>query len=91
MLRVESVDADAAEAFAAAAVEAGAGIDAGVTVYDPVPAVPERVAGRSRRHLLVQADQRGALQSFLGRWRARLAQRADRRVRFAIDVDPYEL
>jgi primosomal protein N' (replication factor Y) (superfamily II helicase) len=91
VLRVESVDEAAADAFAGSAARAASGIDVGVVVYDPVRAIPERVAGRSRRQLLVQAEQRGALQAFLAAWRARLLAAADRRVRFAIDVDPYEL
>lgn len=91
VLRVESIDEAAADAFAAAAARAAADIERGVVVYDPVRAIPERVAGRSRRQLLVQAELRGALQAFLTTWRTRLLAAADRRVRFAIDVDPYEL
>jgi primosomal protein N' (replication factor Y) len=59
----------------------------GVTLYDPVPALMPRVAGRWRGQLLVQGDTRGALHAFLDAW---LPLIASNRVRTSIDVDPLD-
>jgi primosomal protein N' (replication factor Y) (superfamily II helicase) len=64
--------------------------DAAVQVFDPVPALLARLAGLERGQLLVQSDSRTHLQRFLADWHARLAALAERRVRWAIDVDPLE-
>ena len=90
ILRVESLDAAAAEQFTAAAAAVPAD-DPAVTVFDPVPAVMARLAGRTRWQLLVQSGSRAALQGFLSRWRERLGSADARKVRWAIDVDPCEL
>jgi primosomal protein N' (replication factor Y) len=60
-------------------------------VFDPVPAVLERKAGFERAQLLVRSDSRAALHSFLPAWREALGERDDRRVRWALDVDPQEV
>ncbi|MBC8024258.1 MAG: primosomal protein N', partial [Burkholderiales bacterium] len=62
-----------------------------VEVFDPVPAVLERKAGFERAQLLVRSDSRAALRSFLPHWRQALAERVERRVRWALDVDPQEV
>ena len=46
---------------------------------------------RSRVLLLVRARTRAILQPFLREWRTLLEARGDRRVRWAIDVDPQEV
>lgn len=61
-----------------------------VTVYDPVPAAMQRLAGRERGQLLVQSASRKKLQAFLKEWYAKLAETADNKVRWALDVDPLE-
>jgi primosomal protein N' (replication factor Y) len=61
-----------------------------VEVFDPVPAPLERKAGYDRAQLLVRAASRAALQPFLRRWKAALDERAERRVRWSLDVDPQE-
>jgi primosomal protein N' (replication factor Y) (superfamily II helicase) len=60
---------------------------AGVTLYDPVPALMPRLAGKWRGQLLVQSESRRALHAFLDAW---LPQIASSRVRTSIDVDPLD-
>ncbi len=60
-----------------------------VEVFSPVSALLARRAGFERAQIAVQSDKRGALQRFLTVWRAALAELpGQRRVRWAIDVDP---
>jgi len=56
-----------------------------------VPASMPRLAGLERAQLMVQSQSRSALQSFLHAWYAFLVGRAERRVRWALDIDPQEL
>jgi primosomal protein N' (replication factor Y) len=63
-----------------------------VTCSGPVPSLMERKAGRYRAQLLMQANNRGALHAFL----TKLLQQIQtipliKRVRWSLDVDPYEL
>jgi primosomal protein N' (replication factor Y) len=63
-----------------------------VTVLGPMPAPMPRRAGRFRGQLLLSADERGALQTFLAAWLVRVRDSAQaRRVRWSIDVDPIDL
>ena len=55
-----------------------------------MPAPLERKAGFERAQLLVRAASRSALQPFLRRWKAALDEKADRHVRWSLDVDPQE-
>ena len=59
-------------------------------VFDPVPAPLERKAGFERAQLLVRAPTRAALQPFLAAWKSALDAKAERRVRWSLDVDPQE-
>ncbi len=60
-----------------------------VEVFAPVIALLARRAGFERAQIAVQSDRRGALQRFLAEWQAALAEApGQRRVRWAIDVDP---
>ena len=62
-----------------------------MTIYEPVPQSMERLSGRDRAQLVVQAASRQNLQRFLRAWRAALeAQRSGARVRWHFDVDPIE-
>jgi len=91
LLRAESPKADAALAFLRAAHTA-AGTPDGVQLMDPVPSPMERRAGRYRAQLLVQAEERRALHTFLGMWRTALEQdKHARQVRWSLDVDPVDL
>ena len=91
MLRAESKGAGEALQFLREAARLARGQRADVEVFDPVPATLERKAGFDRAQLLVRSAARASLQPFLARWRAALAARADRRVRWTLDVDPQEV
>lgn len=93
LLRAEARRLDDALAFLAAA-RAAAGDEAGVRLYDPVPMPLARVAGVHRAQLLVEADRRPALQSFLKRWLQGLREDPPKgapRARWQIEVDPQEI
>ena len=62
-----------------------------VTLYDPVPATIAKIAGHHRGHLLAQSASRGELQRFLSKWRPLLVERKSGRVRWSLDVDPFDL
>ncbi|HUT40593.1 MAG TPA: primosomal protein N', partial [Gammaproteobacteria bacterium] len=90
LLRAEAPDASEPVHFLDGVQEriAAAGV-AGVEAWGPVPATMERRAGRYRAQLLLQSDQRGNLQQLLGVLVRQLEQdRATRRVRWSVDVDP---
>jgi primosomal protein N' (replication factor Y) (superfamily II helicase) len=91
LLRAEAGEIARALEFLHDARQLGQTIGANVQLFDPVPAVLVRLAGRERAQLLVQADSRPELHAFLRTWRARLAQEKSTRVRWALDVDPLEL
>ncbi|MEP7327659.1 MAG: primosomal protein N' [Betaproteobacteria bacterium] len=60
-----------------------------VELFAPVNALLSRRAGFERAQIAVQCERRAPLQRFLTEWHAGLAgARAQRRVRWAIDVDP---
>ena len=64
----------------------------GCELLGPVPSPMERRAGRFRAQLLILAEQRQALQQFLGPWLQQLeAMKTGRKVRWSVDVDPSEL
>jgi primosomal protein N' (replication factor Y) len=93
LLRAEARRLDDALAFLAAA-RAAAGDPAGVRLYDPVPMPLARIAGVHRAQLLIEADRRPALQSFLKRWLQQLREDppADApRARWYVEVDPLEI
>jgi primosomal protein N' (replication factor Y) len=91
LLRAESLSERAVMDFLAQAASQGAGLQSGVTLYEPVPAAVARVAGHHRAHLLVQASSRAVLQRFLSSWGPSLARPKSGRLRWSIDVDPLEL
>lgn len=63
-----------------------------LTLYDPVPLRVVRVANIERAQLLVESDNRPALQAFLTTWSAELAEVAKAfRVRWNLEVDPLEI
>ncbi len=93
LLRAEAVDPQAPNVFLEEARLAAEqlGHD-GVWLMGPVPAPMERRAGRSRAQLLLQAENRQALQQLLNRWAAQLESlKAGRKVRWSLDVDPAEM
>ena len=90
ILRAESRDKALALAFLRTAARIARGLGSPVEVFDPVSAAVERRAGLERMQLLVRAISRRDLQPFLARWRDALDERAERRVRWALDVDPLD-
>ena len=91
MLRAESKKPGEATAYLRTAARLGKRLSDRVEVFDPVAPPLERKAGFERSQLLVRAPSRGALQPFLAEWKAALAERDDRRVRWSLDVDPQEV
>lgn len=94
MLRADAKQAEAAEAFLAAAATLAAQIDdaATVSVYSPVPLPVARVANVERMQMLVESASRPALQRFLSAWvpalHALRRSGGHKVLRWAIDVDP---
>ena len=92
LLRCEAIKPEAATAFMASARElfdtyASDDID----VFGPLPAPMEKRAGRYRMQLILQSRQRKALHQALQPWTQSLGQlKAGSRVRWSIDVDPYD-
>ncbi|HSW82511.1 MAG TPA: primosomal protein N' [Usitatibacter sp.] len=93
LLRAESKATGEAGEFLRGAARSARALarDAKVEVFDPVPAVLERKAGFERAQLLVRSPSRAALLEFLPRWREALGRREERRVRWALDIDPQEV
>jgi len=61
-------------------------------LFGPLPAIMERVGGRSRMYLVLQSPARAGLHAQLDAWLPEVrALRSARRVRWSIDVDPQEL
>lgn len=60
-----------------------------IQCYPPVPMVPQRIANRERMQMLIESDNRKALQQFLYTMRSALHQQQHKGIlRWAIDVDP---
>ena len=63
-----------------------------VSIHGPLPALMERLGGRSRMYLLLQSADRGALHRQVDPWLPHLpALESARKVRWSIDMDPQEL
>lgn len=90
LLRAEAREEAVALAFLRRAARGARESGEGVEVFDPVPAPLARRAGLARLQLLVRSRSRNSLQAFLADWRRQLEDAAERRVRWAIDVDPAE-
>jgi primosomal protein N' (replication factor Y) len=90
LLRAEAHDRSLAESFLEDAARV---FPRGETrVFGPMPAIMERVSGRSRMYLVVQGANRGALHRQVDHWLPGLRKLpAARKVRWAIDIDPQEL
>jgi primosomal protein N' (replication factor Y) len=90
LLRAEAHDRSLAERFL---LDASAVFPPGETrIYGPMPAIMERVSGRSRMYLVVQGSCRSALHRQVDHWLPGLRQLPSaRKVRWAIDIDPQEL
>jgi primosomal protein N' (replication factor Y) len=91
ILRADSTALSDAIAFLTEAARLAGDIDPSITLYDPVPALLMRRAGRERAQLLVQSQNRGRFQRFLTRWRLGLSAQRQSRVHWILDVDPLDL
>jgi primosomal protein N' (replication factor Y) len=61
-------------------------------LFGPMPAIMERLGGRSRMYLVLQAEHRGELHGQIDPWLPRLRElKSGRKVRWAVDLDPQEL
>ena len=92
LLRCESVDANAAQAFLQQAADNAKQVDSkDIDLFGPLSAPMERRAGRYRYQIMLQSKQRKALHQFLSWWVPQLQQLPTaRKVRWSIDVDPYD-
>jgi primosomal protein N' (replication factor Y) len=90
LLRAETPKAEAALDFLTKAAELARDLARDVTVYDPVPALMPRRAGRERAQLLVQSRSRKHLHRFLTQWRERLVAQGSSRARWSLEIDPLE-
>ena len=90
LLRAEAHDAGLARTFLE---QAARHFPPGETrIFGPMPAIMERVGGRSRMYLMMLAQDRGSLHRQLDDWLPRLRELPSaRKVRWVIDVDPQEL
>jgi primosomal protein N' (replication factor Y) len=90
LLRAEAHDRADVERFLKQA--AGVFPSGETRLFGPMPAIMERLGGRSRMYLILQADSRSALHGQIDPWLPKLREMASgRKVRWAIDVDPQEL
>jgi primosomal protein N' (replication factor Y) (superfamily II helicase) len=91
LLRMEAIQVDAVVDFSKRVKVIADDLNSHVTVYQPVEANIQRVAGKTRYQIVVQSESRGALQNFLYDWREKLGEITERKVRWSIDVDPIEV
>lgn len=90
LLRAEAHAREDVQQFLRAA--AGCFPAGGSRVFGPMPAIMEKVGGRFRMYLMVQACSRAELHRQLDDWGTRLrALPSSRKVRWVLDVDPQEL
>jgi len=90
LLRAEALDRGQVEVFLQQAANL---FPSGVTrVFGPMPAIMQRVGGRSRMYLVIQGAHRGALHRQVDDWLPGIRKlRSGRKVRWAIDIDPQDL
>ena len=89
-LRAEAPHLAAAIAFLQLA-QSQAPASAGITLFDPTPAVMIRKANLERALLLVQSPNRRQLQDFLSLWLTQLYRLRAHKLRWHLDVDPLEI
>ena len=90
LLRADAHDRDAVSGFLDDAKALFPGGD--TRIFGPMPAIMERMGGRSRMYLVLLADSRAALHRQIDPWLPRMQElRSSRRVRWSVDIDPQEL
>ena len=61
-------------------------------IFGPMPAIMERMDGRSRMYLVLLSDSRSGLHRQVDLWLPRIRElRQSRKVRWSVDIDPQEL
>ena len=90
LLRAEAPNMDTALQFLEQAKKNAPEVP-GVRLFDPVPALMARIAGKERGQLLIQSDSRKKLHAFLSEWIQNLSSSSSRSVRWSLDVDPQDL
>ncbi len=91
LLRADAKSQTPVDDFLQTAVALAAQPD-GIALLGPMPAPMPRRAGLQRGQLLLSADERARLHTFLPDWVARLRVLPQgRRVRWSLDVDPLDL
>lgn len=93
LLKVEATQYSLVEGFLEEAAKSARALDSSgeVMVYDPLRPQMERLKGMERGHLLLQAENRQALQRLLRAWTSQLrSSPSGSKVRWALDVDPLE-
>jgi primosomal protein N' (replication factor Y) len=90
LLRADAHDRDHVRQFLNEAADCFPAGDA--RLFGPLPAIMERVGGRTRMYLVLQSAERSGLHAQLDAWLPGVrALPSARRVRWSIDVDPQEL
>ena len=91
LLRMEAVQAEVVAGFSKRAKHLADKLESNVTIYQPVEANIQRIAGKTRYQIVVQSESRGTLQNFLHDWSQKIGEITERKVRWSIDVDPIEV
>ena len=91
LLRAEASNYRDVEAFLNIAFEAARKLSGQVLTYDPMRSQMEKLKGMERGQILMQANQRGALQKLLATLTPQLREsKLGAKVRWSVDVDPME-
>jgi primosomal protein N' (replication factor Y) (superfamily II helicase) len=91
LLRSEAKTPAAADAFLTQSAHL-AGTPDGISIVGPMAAPMPRRAGFHRSHLLLSAEDRPQLHTFLSEWMTQVrALDEARRVRWSLDIDPMDL
>ena len=90
LLSAEGKRGDEVFSFVQEARSAAMELAVSVEVYSVLPSVLPKRANHFRAQLLVQADQRKALQEFLRRWKPALDVLPAQKLRWSLDIDPLE-
>ena len=91
LLRGEAKSPAASEAFLTAALRC-AGEPEGIAIVGPMPAPMPRRAGFHRSQVLLSAEDRPLLHTFLATWIAQIRSLDEtRKVRWSLDIDPMDL
>ncbi len=91
LLRAEASNYRDVEAFLNMAFEEARKLSGQVLTYDPMRAQMEKLKGMERGQILMQANQRGALQKLLAALTPQLREsKLGAKVRWSVDVDPIE-